>query len=127
MKNFSEAMDIKDSLTVEVKLLLKPHGSVPTRCWINGEIMVGENIGAPKFITKQIKLGAPLEVRIKIEREHPQAVEVDMYIDDQEVMHQYQHHATPPTRYIDTNDMWIFECDNALDWLHEAQGHGEIF
>ena len=65
MKNFLEAMDIKDSLTVEIKLLLTPHGSVPTRCWINGEIMVDENIGAPKFITKQIKLDKDLMMELK--------------------------------------------------------------
>ena len=127
MKNFLEAMDIKDSLTTEIKLLLTPRGSVPCRCWINGEIMVGDTIGAPVFVKKHIKLKDPLEVRIKIEREHPEAVKVDLYIDDQEVMQKYNHHAQPPTRYIDTNDMWTFECDNVLDWLHEAQGHGEIF
>jgi len=127
MKNFSEAMAIKDSLTTEVKLLLTPHGSVPCRCWINGELMVGDTIGAPQFVSKKIKLGESLGVRIKIEREHPQAVEVDLFIDGQEVMHQYQHHATPPTRYIDTNNRWLFTCSNVYDWLHEAQGHGEIF
>ena len=127
MKNFSEAMAIKDSLSFEVKLLLTPHGSVPTRCWINGEIMVGGTIGAPQFVTKQIKLHDPLEVRIKIEREHPEAVEVDMYIDDQEIMQLYNHHAQPPTRYIDTNNMWVFQCNNVYQWLHDAQGHGEIY
>ena len=119
-------MAIKDSLMIEIKLLLTPHGSVPTRCWVNGEMMVGDTIGAPVFVKKQIKLFDALEVRIKIEREHPDAVEVDLYIDGQEVMHQYNHHATPPTRYIDTNDMWVFQCDNVYDWLHEAQGHGWI-
>ena len=80
MKNFSEAMAIKDSLMIEIKLLLTPHGSVPTRCWVNGEMMVGDTIGAPVFVKKQIKLFDALEVRIKIEREHPNAVEVDLYI-----------------------------------------------
>ena len=127
MKNFSEAMAIKDSLMIEIKLLLTPHGSVPTRCWVNGEMMVGGTIGAPQFVKKQIKLLDALEVRVKIEREHPDAVEVDIYIDGQEVMHKYNHHATPPTRYIDTNDMWVFQCDNVYDWLHKIQGHGEIY
>lgn len=127
MKNFLEAMDIRDSLSTEIQLLITPKGSVPTRCWINGEIMVGDTIGAPQFVTKQIKLGEPLEVQVKIEREHPEAVEVDLYIDGQEVLGKYQHYATPPTRYIDTNDMWIFKCKNVYDWLHEAQGHGEIY
>ena len=127
MKNFYEAMAIKDSLTAEIQLLITPIGSVPTRCWINGEIMLGDTIGAPHHVKKQVSLTQPLDVKIKIEREHPQAVQVDLYIDGEEVLGKYQHYAKPPTRYIDTNNMWTFECDNIYHWLHEAQGHGEIY
>ena len=127
MKNFSEAMDIADSLTTEVKLLINPIGSVKTKCWINSKREVDAVIGAPMVVTQQVRPMHGLRVEVQIQRTHPEAVELELYIDGIEVLKKHSHFANPPTRYIDTNDAWILDIAHISSWMHEIQGHGEIY
>lgn len=128
MKNFSEATDIKWNEMSTLVIKLEPVGkNIPCRVMLNQEeTLLDTVINETVIINEPIRLLQLVDIKIKIEREHPQAIIVSMYIDGHEVLPQYQHRAEPPTNYIDSNIGWRITIDNFYQWLHEQEGHGWI-
>ena len=128
MKNFSEALATKPNLKLTIKLVLTPIGeNIP--CWvsINNETVFDQNISNVQTITGDIDLLDPINIRIKIQREHPQAIQVMLVVDGYEVLPKYLHCATPPINYIDTNEEWSFSIPEFYAWHHTITGQGDIF
>lgn len=128
MKNFSEATDTKWNLTATLTIKLEPVGeNIPCRVTINQEeTLLAKTINEPTIITETIRLEQLVDIRIKIEREHPQAIVVSMDIDGHEILPLHQHLAEPPTNYIDFEHGWRITINNFYQWLHEQEGHGWI-
>ena len=128
MKNFSEATDTKWNLTATLTIKLEPVSeNIPCRVTINQEeTLLAKTINEPTIITETIRLEQLVDIRIKIEREHPQAIVVSMDIDGHEILPLHQHLAEPPTNYIDFEYGWRITINNFYQWLHEQEGHGWI-
>lgn len=128
MKNFSEALAIKPNLKLTINLVLTPVGeNIP--CWVsvNNETVFDQNISSVQTITGDIDLLDPIDIRIKIQREHPQAIQLMLVVDGWEVLPKYQHHATPSTDYIDTDEEWSLSIPEFYAWFHKITGQGDIF
>jgi hypothetical protein len=134
MKNFYEATVIKPNLKLSCCLSLKvTYDSVPCIVKVNGQTMFEDNpSGRTQLIAEhqlgfQLSLTEPIEISIQlIDRQHPNAVEVALTIDGNEVLPKHQHLALPQTCYIDSNDIWQFEVDNFYPWWHKQTGQGWI-
>jgi len=128
MKNFSEALATKPNLKLTINLVLTPIGeNIPCRVSINNETVFDQNISSVQTITGDIDLLDPIDIRIKIQREHPQAIQVMLVVDGWEVLPKYQHHANPPTDYIDTDKEWQLSIPEFYSWYHKITGQGDIF
>jgi len=128
MKNFSEALATKPNLKLTINLVLTPIGeNIPCRVSINNETVFDQNISSVQTITGDIDLLDPIDIRIKIQREHPQAIQVMLVVDGWEVLPKYQHHANPPTDYIDTDKEWQLSIPEFHTWYHKITGQGDIF
>jgi len=128
MKNFSEALATKPNLKLTINLVLTPIGeNIPCRVSINNETVFDQNISSVQTITGDIDLLDPIDIRIKIQREHPQAIQVMLVVDGWEVLPKYQHHANPPTDYIDTDKEWQLSIPEFHTWYHTITGQGDIF
>ena len=128
MKNFSEALATKPNLKLTINLVLTPTGeNIPCQVLVNNESVFDDTISSIKTITGDIDLLDPIDIRIKIQREHPQAIQVMLVVDGWEVIPKYQHHANPPTDYIDTNEEWSFTIPEFHAWYHTITGQGDIF
>ena len=128
MKNFSEALATKPNLKLTINLVLTPIGeNIPCRVSINNETVFDQNISSVQTITGDIDLLDPIDIRIKIQREHPQAIQVMLVVDGWEVIPKYLHCATPPTNYIDTNKEWRLSIPEFYSWHHKITGQGDIF
>ena len=128
MKNFSEALATKPNLKLTINLILTPVGeNIP--CWvsINNETVFDQKISNVQTITGDIDLLDPINIRIKIQREHPQAIQVMLIVDGYEVLPKYLRCATPPTNYIDTDEEWSFSIPEFYAWYHNITGQGDIF
>lgn len=128
MKNFSEALATKPNLKLTINLVLTPTGeNIPCQVLVNNESVFDDTISSIKTITGDIDLLDPIDIRIKIQRKHPQAIQVMLVVDGWEVIPKYQHHANPPTNYIDTNEEWSFTIPEFHAWYHTITGQGDIF
>jgi hypothetical protein len=134
MKNFYEATVTKPKLTLRCCLGIKrTHGNVRTVIKINNESVFGDNsTGETKIIANHdlwfsVPLDKPIDINIQlIDRQHPDALELSLTVDGQEVLPKYQHLASPPTSYLDSNNVWHFNIPNFYPWLHENTGQGWI-
>ena len=128
MKNFYEATVTRPKLKLNFNLILNPVGEdFPCTVSINKQIAFAETISSVQTITGEIALLDPLDIQIKIKREHPQAIDVTLVVDGYEVIPKYQHHAVPPTNYIDFNEEWTISIPNFYQWYHTITGQGDIF
>jgi len=125
MKNFYEATDTRSALELDINLRVKPVGQVPAQIKINDVEWVTDIASEQTFVHK-VKLNDPVSVQIQIQRTHPNALEIVLMIDGYEVLPKHQHHANPPTCYLDNNNVWRFTIDNFYLWLHENTGQGWI-
>lgn len=127
MKNFYEATVIKPDLKLKMVLELKAIDICPCRVFINDHMefyggMVGTNI-----FTKELNLTSPINIKITVDRQHPQAIEiVNLKIDDFEIMPIYLNQADPPTNYLDFTGIWTLTIPNFYPWYHEITGQGWI-
>jgi hypothetical protein len=134
MKNFYEAMVIKPNLKLSCCLTLKvTHDSVPCIIKVNGQTMFEDDAnGQTQLIAEhhfgfQTQLIETIDISIQlINRQHPNAVEVELTIDGHKILPKHQHLASPRTCYIDTNNIWQFKIDSFYPWLHEQTGQGWI-
>lgn len=127
MKNFYEATVTRPKLFLDLNLTLKPIGiDIPCKVLINKETVCDEIVSDIKTISTQVSLLDPIDISIQIERQHPQAIQVVLVIDDYEIIPKYQHHANPPVDYIDTNDEWTLTIPNFYQWYHIITGQGWI-
>lgn len=128
MKNFLEAITIKNTSTCELKLTLTPVGE-GIECMVtfnHEDCLFSGSVTDPVEIIEQVPLNTPIDLRIKVWREHPQAIKVNLTIDNHNVIPQFQQYADPATDYIDFEHGWSIQIDNAYQWLHEKSGQGWI-
>lgn len=128
MKNFYEATDTRSTLKYEMKLILTPVGQ-GVECMVNfnqEDYLFFGQLTDTVEIVEQIPLNCPLDLRIKVWREHPQAVKVTLLLDGHDVIPKYQQYAEPATDYIDFEHGWSIRIDNAYQWLHQKSGQGWI-
>lgn len=127
MKNFYEVTATRSALTVELELVLKPIGTVPTRVQINDLVLESIISDQPFVIKEKIKLTDNILISVFIQnRQHPMALQVEAKIDGFEVLPKYQHLASPPTDYLNTTESWTFSISNFYPWYHEITGQGWI-
>jgi hypothetical protein len=134
MKNFYEATVTKPTLKLSCCLSLKvTHDPVLCTIKVNGQTMFEDNPSGQTRLVAEHHLGfqtpitEPIEITIQlIDRQHPNAVEIELAIDGHKVLPKYQHLAEPQTCYIDSNNVWQFEVDNFYPWLHRITGQGWI-
>jgi hypothetical protein len=100
---------------------------------VNGQTMFEDNTsGQTQLITEQhmgfqLPLTEPIDISIQlVDRQHPNAVEVELIIDGHKILPKYQHLAWPQTCYINSNDVWQFKVENFYPWLHSITGQGWI-
>ena len=128
MKNFSEALATKPNLKLTINLILTPVGKdIPCEVSVNNETVFDQSISSIQTITGDVDLLDPIDIRVKIQREHPQAIQVILVVDGWEVIPKYQHHANPPTNYINTNEEWSLSIPEFYSWYHKITGQGDIF
>jgi hypothetical protein len=134
MKNFYEATATRSNLTLELCLGLKPtHGPVSCVIKFNGETFFGYNENGETKIIDDTKLyhlvplSNPIDISIQlIDRHHPNALELSLTIDDQEIIPLYLNQANPPTNYLDSNVVWQLHIPNFYPWYHQITGQGWI-
>jgi hypothetical protein len=134
MKNFYEATVIKPKLTLRCCLGIKrTHGDVRCVIKINDENPFGNNHnGETKIIANHdlwfsVPLDQPIDISIQlIDRQHPDALELSLAVDGQEIIPLYMNQANPPTNYLDSNDVWQIHIPNFYLWYHELTGQGWI-
>jgi hypothetical protein len=134
MKNFYEATVIKPNLTLGLCLGLKPtHGPVTCIIKFNNECVFGQNasddtkIIANTKLYHSVPLTNPVDISIQlIDRQHPDALELSLTVDGQEIIPLYMNQAEPPTNYLDNNDVWQLHIPNFYLWYHQITGQGWI-
>lgn len=126
MKNFYEATVIKDMLQLDVKLLLTPVEQCYCQLTINDNIILDDVLTKPKQLEFQVPLLSKLEFNIKIVREHPQAIILNLDIDGNEIIPLYLNSAVPPTNYLNFNGDWSLSIPNFYVWYHNITGQGWI-
>ena len=127
MKNFSEATVIKPTLELKMILDLKAIGICPCQIKINDQLeFQGGLVGNNTFI-RHLALTDTIEVKITVDRQHPQAIEiVGLKIDDHKIMPLYLNQSNPPTNYLDFTGTWTLTIPNFYPWYHEITGQGWI-
>lgn len=126
MKNFSEATAIRHSLTIDAALTITPIGSLPCVVKINQTTVFDGVVSAKTLITHQLPLTSPINFSIQVYRNHPDAIQLALTIDEEEILPKYQYLANPPTDYIDFNQIWTLDIPNFYTWLHQESGQGWI-
>jgi len=128
MKNFYDAITIRDELYLALALTLNPVDCPICQVEINGKTVFNGPLEQAQTLTGHVKLNDPIAITIQLsDRQHPQAVEPVLYIDTKEVIPLYQHHADPAISYIDTNDVWQLEIPNFYQWYHTVSSQGDIY
>lgn len=128
MKNFSEATVIKPNLSFPIELRLIPIEQCMCVALINGELVHDGLLTGPKLVQiKNTRIDSPIDVRVIVTRQHPEAVEVKVSIDGYEIIPLYADTiARPPTNYLDFNGEWQLHIPSYYPWLHEITGQGWI-
>lgn len=125
MKNFYEATVIKPTLVLHVQLKVRPIGKVLSKIQINDTVWES-TITQEQIYETTVGLNKAITVAVQIQRKHPEALEVSLYIEGREIIPKYQHKAKPQTSYIDSNSEWKINIPNFYVWYHEVVGHGWV-
>ena len=125
MKNFYESTIIKPELALDVKLRAQPVGLVHYHIQINDKEWLG-CMDQPQVFETSIDLTATINIQIQIDRQHPEALEIDLEIDGFKILPLYQHLISTDNCYINTNDVYRFSIPNFYPWYHEVTGQGWI-
>jgi hypothetical protein len=99
---------------------------LPCLVKINQSTVFEDMIDTRTTVTRQLPLTDPVNISIQIYRNHPDAIQLALTIDGEEILPKYQYLANPPTDYIDFNQVWTLNIPNFYIWLHEASGQGWI-
>lgn len=126
MKNFLELTAIKPTLTIKVKFTVAPIGQVPCLVKLGNKTLYQDTIKEVRTFELELPLADSIDLSVQISRQHPDAVVLALTIDDYEILPKYQHLASPPTEYIDFNDIWTFKIPNFYPWYHSITGQGWI-
>lgn len=127
MKNFLEAQAIKDKLQLKIVLELKAVDICPLTLLVNDQVkFYGGLVGNNCFIYS-VNLTDPISIKMIIDRQHPQAVEIiNFSIDGYEILPKYLNWANPATNYLDFTGIWRLEIPNFYPWYHQITGQGWI-
>lgn len=126
MKNFYEATVIKDTLQLDVIVLLTPIKQCYCQFSVNDNILLDDMLTEPKQLEFQIPLLSKLKFNIKTVRKHPEAIKLNIRIDGNEIIPLYQHCAVPPVDYLDFTGEWLLSISNFYNWHHDITGQGWI-
>jgi hypothetical protein len=128
MKNFLEATAIKPTLEYPIELLLTPLNQCVCVALINNEVVHDGLLSGPKVVTvKNRVIDSPVEVKIIMTRQHPEALDVKVRIDGHEIIPLYADTiANPPTNYLNFNGEWTMNILSFYPWLHDITGQGWI-
>jgi hypothetical protein len=126
MKNFSELTAIKSTLTVQIKLIVTPVGKLPCLIKLGDKTLYEDIIKEVQTFDIDLPLTDPIELSVQIYRQHPDAVVLTLSVDGYEVLPKYQHLSSPPTDYVDFNEIWTIKIPNFYPWYHEITGQGWI-
>jgi len=126
MKNFSELTDIKSTLTIRIKFTVTPVGSLPCLVKLGSKILYEDIIKKTQIFDVELPLTDPIDLTVQIYRHHPDAVILNLSVDDHEILPKYQHLANPPTHYLDFNQSWTLKIPNFYPWYHEITGQGWV-
>lgn len=126
MKNFYEATVIKPKLKLTVILTLNPNEQCVCVALVNGEVVHDGLLTGPKAINCLVSNNNPIEIKVIMTRQHPEAVAVGVTVDNLPIIPLYQQYASPPTDYIDYNGEWTLLIPNFYPWYHTVTGQGWI-
>ena len=128
MKNFYEAMAIRPKLTTYIELMLTPVEQCVCVALINGRVVHDGLLDSYKSIlVNGYPIDSPVDIKIIVTRQHPEAVEVKVVVDGYEIIPLYQNSiATPNTSYLNFNGEWRMYIPSFYPWLHEITGQGWI-
>ena len=127
MKNFYEATVIKPALRLPIELTLTPI----TRCvcvvLLNGAVVHDGLLTGPKVILdRTTAVDSPINIKVIVTRQHPEAVEIGVQINGHSIIPLYQHLASPQTAYLNFNGEWNLHIPNFYTWHHNITGQGWI-
>lgn len=125
MKNFYEATVTKPLMTLKVQLNVRPVGHVQSKIQINNSVWES-TISQEQTYEIDVALNDAINILIQIQRKHPEALEVSLYIENREIIPKYLLKAEPQTSYIDSNSEWKIHIPNFYLWYHEVVGHGWV-
>ena len=128
MKNFYEATAIKSKLTSSIELMLTPVDKCVCVVLFNGKVVHDGLLDSYKSIViKDHPVDSPIDIKIVVTRQHPEAIEVKVVVDSIEVIPLYQDSiAIPKTSYLNFNGKWNMYIPSFYPWLHEQTGQGWI-
>jgi hypothetical protein len=127
MKNFYEATVTKSKLTSTVELMLMPVGQCVAVVMINDNVVHDGLLTVSKSIQVKVKpIDGPIDIKIVMTRQHPEALEVKVVIDGYDIIPLYLAHAKPPTNYLDFNGEWNLHIPNFYPWIHALTGQGWV-
>lgn len=134
MKNFYEATVTKPNLKLSCCLSLKViHDPVLCIVKINGQTMFEDDAsGQTRLVAEhhlgfQLPLTEPINISIQlINRQHPDAVEVALEIDEHKLLPLYQQSLGVNSCYIDSNNVWSLTIENFYKAYHTITGQGWI-
>lgn len=109
-------------------MTLKPINQCACVAMINGCVVHDGLLSESKIISfKSSPLDGPIDIKIIVTRQHPEAVEVNLAINGYEIIPLYQDTvATPRTSYLDFNGEWTLHIPNFYSWYHNISGQGWI-
>jgi hypothetical protein len=126
MKNFLEATDIKPTLKLDVVITLDPVEGGICILLINDTVIHDGLLSGPKVITHRVFNDSPIKIKVIFTRKHPEAVKINVSIDNLSIIPLYQHMAEPATNYIDFNGEWTLTIPKFYPWYHRVTGQGWI-
>lgn len=126
MKNFYDSTVIKPTLKLDVVITLTPVGQCPCIVLVNNTPIFDKLLTDTTILQYSHPLTDPLNISIIVTRQHPEAVSVNITIDEYSIIPLYRIHARPPVSYLDTNGIWSLTIPNFYQWYHEITGQGWI-
>ena len=122
MNNFSDILDIDIQDQLQVRLVIKVHGTIHYRMRLNGHLI--------SDLDTEYKLGLFSKINLKclVIDANAGAVEVCLLsVNGAEVLPRYQHLVQPPTAWIDREGAWEFTIDQPFyPWFHAISGQGWV-
>jgi hypothetical protein len=123
METFSQllATVIQGDRYLRINIELKSHGVVEYEASLNDQVFSDS-------IETTIHIFSPINFDIYLKEfvEGTSGVEIVKFtVNELEILPLYQHHANPPTNYIDTLGQWTMHIPNPFfQWYHKVSGQG---